>query len=115
MIDIELVEPFVYADDFKIEACDTTALKRRYRQHIARLKRTYKRKIQDLSKEIIKLTEEESKPTKDVDYTCKLCYSNNINTVLSCEHGFCEKCVEKLDKCPLCRKVKNSYYKIKNI
>jgi hypothetical protein len=58
--------------------------------------------------------------------TCKVCYSNEIDTVLNCGHMFCGRCVEIIlqgdNTCPICRihiesRVKtffNKYMKYKN-
>ena len=52
--------------------------------------------------------------------TCKVCYINEIDTVLNCGHMFCGRCVETIvqgdSKCPECRtpitsKIKNNYNK----
>ena len=34
---------------------------------------------------------------------CTICFVNEQNKVLSCEHKVCEDCYENIDSCPFCR------------
>ena len=43
---------------------------------------------------------------------CCICFNETTNTT-ECNHIVCSDCVNKIDKCPMCRKEKT--YKIKNI
>lgn len=36
---------------------------------------------------------------------CEICCENPRNTVLTCGHQFCSNCSQKVDQCPICRKV----------
>jgi len=36
---------------------------------------------------------------------CIICYNNKSNIILPCtHHNFCFECIDKINKCPLCRK-----------
>lgn len=45
---------------------------------------------------------------------CPVCMENNIDHVLSCGHGFCERCVNNLQNCAICRNNINHDNKICN-
>ena len=36
---------------------------------------------------------------------CEICCENRRDTALTCGHQFCLKCSQKVDVCPICRKV----------
>ncbi len=45
--------------------------------------------------------------------TCRICYIEKINCVLSCGHVLCHECAEKIDICHICRemiKERNTLY-----
>ena len=46
--------------------------------------------------------EYDSTDTKDIE--CKICFENEQNKILPCEHKVCESCYENINVCPFCRK-----------
>jgi hypothetical protein len=45
------------------------------------------------------------KPNIIASNICDICYDNNNDTVLQCEHTFCSSCISKWQKsCPFCRR-----------
>ena len=64
-------------------------------------------KIKDKYKEILKNIENKDSEGygKDGDL-CPICFVNERNWVsLPCKHLFCETCIKKVEKCPICRKI----------
>ena len=44
----------------------------------------------------------ESKDT-ELEKECTICFINEKNTLLPCEHKVCEKCYKNIEACPFCR------------
>lgn len=36
--------------------------------------------------------------------TCPICYENDANCFTECNHGYCITCLQKINKCAICRK-----------
>jgi len=49
----------------------------------------------------------------DLPYTCKVCYSIDIEFYsLDCGHIFCKECCNKINNCPHCKRNKNKITKV---
>ena len=46
-----------------------------------------------------------TKPPEVCDSECPICYENKCNLITSCNHQFCNQCIDKYNKtvCPMCR------------
>jgi hypothetical protein len=40
---------------------------------------------------------------KHLDNECKICFVNEPNKILPCEHTVCESCYQNIELCPFCR------------
>jgi hypothetical protein len=54
-------------------------------------------------KEFALNSEEPEKNDVDVSVSCEICEDNKKDRALDCGHIFCEKCINKMKKCPICR------------
>jgi hypothetical protein len=62
-------------------------------------------KLEQLEKIVAEIDAKMIKPTKK--HTCGICYDAECNCfVKNCGHTFCESCLSKSNKCPVCRKDK---------
>ena len=64
-------------------------------------------KIKDEYKEILKHIENKDSEGYGKDGNiCPICFENERDWVcLPCKHLFCETCIKKVEKCPICRKI----------
>ena len=46
---------------------------------------------------------ENSQETLDMNTVCSICEENKKDRVLDCGHVFCDMCLNKMEKCPICR------------
>jgi hypothetical protein len=62
-------------------------------------------KLEQLEKIVAEIDIKMIKPTKK--HTCGICYEAECNCFIkNCGHTFCESCLSKSNKCPVCRKDK---------
>lgn len=43
-------------------------------------------------------------PTNDVEKQCNVCMENLKNMAMPCGHLLCVRCIDKVKKCPSCKK-----------
>jgi hypothetical protein len=62
-------------------------------------------KNEELTDKNKELTDKNKELTIQLDNLCVICYENKINySITPCGHVFsCEKCIEKINKCSICR------------
>ncbi len=54
------------------------------------------------------------KKHKSENVICKICFNNDINSVIStCGHPFCDECIKRINKCAICNKKFYSEHVIK--
>jgi len=51
----------------------------------------------------IEIDKEKEEEYSDSEKECTICFINDKDTILPCEHKVCEKCYKNIETCPFCR------------
>lgn len=86
------------------------ATRRMHLIHLNNIARQTNLRVNHLPSENRRLTIKVQELTTFVE--CPVCYAATKNAVIICGHACCRNCLDKVDTCPVCRKIFNAIFEL---